>query len=647
MLCDNTGIKCAAKGAIYSATCLDCVETNRDPMADVPTYIGETSRPWRERIKEHVDGMKNYRKNSVFLEHWMLVHGTSMTCPRFKFKLIGTYPDPLRRQICEALNIIDIGSLNRKSEFNINELCYLEAKEKSKDIEARVKSELELRKRIKDDMKPFIELVQRVNKRTCVSDQNNKKNKIFSHCYRLKRQQQIPDLPQHPKKRQRMETSTPTSFKCGYRDNDSDTSLSPIPVMNEPGNVGSCLIDHNLGEEKTNLIDSGNGDINTSDRGDCCNTSGPTGLSTDVDKIQLTPPITESSSLEEKKVTYQTICFEHAMVNNGIIRRTSSLPNIAGKTYQNAYGRGFTLNMRKMSGGLTFGGWRGEKQHRRNSTGDLSFELSTWSMDKEDDVAPAGHNSTSVNDIEKCLDKLEVREPSDNLNCDGLRDVEPEPVATSEHEFILGCRGEDHVVSQSVSDESNGGNNVLSQGKPDALSNDDFGGVVHVVSQSVPDESNGGNHVVSQGVPDALLNDNFGGNNVVDELKPHTPKPSSVTLGLNASSEILAQNPINRSKSRKRSIQLSPEGAPLRPRKISVCDYMMSPTSNHPSVAEKTPRRNTWGSAKGRNKSKKNEMVDLTKQKLITQLFKQNVERVAKGDGLEEQVVDGLKPSQE
>ena len=40
-------------------------------------------------------------------------------------------------------------------------------------------------------------------------------------------------------------------------------------------------------------------------------------------------------------------------------------------------------------------------------------------------------------------------------------------------------------------------------------------------------------------------------------------------------------------------------------------------------------------------------MVDLTKQKLITQLFKQNVERVAKGDGLEEQVVDGLKPSQE
>ena len=41
-------------------------------------------------------------------------------------------------------------------------------------------------------------------------------------------------------------------------------------------------------------------------------------------------------------------------------------------------------------------------------------------MDREDDdVAPAGPNSTSVIDIEKCLDKLEVREPSDNLNCDG------------------------------------------------------------------------------------------------------------------------------------------------------------------------------------------------------------------------------------
>ena len=82
---------------------------------------------------EHVDGMGKVSPTSAFVQHWTEVHSTSTKCPTFKFEIIESYGDPLRRQICEALNIRLVGTLNRKTEINTNELCRFEAPEMSID----------------------------------------------------------------------------------------------------------------------------------------------------------------------------------------------------------------------------------------------------------------------------------------------------------------------------------------------------------------------------------------------------------------------------------------------------------------------------------------------------------------------------------
>ena len=115
---------------------------NQFPIPDedqyqIPTYVGETSRPWRERILEHVDGILKISPSSTFVQHWMEEHPTNVQCPEFKFDIVESYGDPLRRQICEALNIKKIGTLNRKNEFNVNELCSFEMPEKMVDQERR------------------------------------------------------------------------------------------------------------------------------------------------------------------------------------------------------------------------------------------------------------------------------------------------------------------------------------------------------------------------------------------------------------------------------------------------------------------------------------------------------------------------------
>ena len=104
---------------------------------------------------EHVDGMGKVSPTSAFVQHWTEVHSTSTKCPTFKFEIIESYGDPLRRQICEALNIKLVGKLNRKTEFNTNELCRFEAPEMSIDQERRWKEEFEHRKKIRHNINKY------------------------------------------------------------------------------------------------------------------------------------------------------------------------------------------------------------------------------------------------------------------------------------------------------------------------------------------------------------------------------------------------------------------------------------------------------------------------------------------------------------
>ena len=126
-ICSNKCVKCCTKGAVYRIFCVDCQRLITGDKGyiegqNIPTYIGESSRPIRERISEHVNYFRNWRSESIMIQHWMQSHGTELKCPEFKFELVGSFSDPLRRQLSEAIHINEFGTLNNKHEFGVNEL---------------------------------------------------------------------------------------------------------------------------------------------------------------------------------------------------------------------------------------------------------------------------------------------------------------------------------------------------------------------------------------------------------------------------------------------------------------------------------------------------------------------------------------------
>ena len=120
-ICDSDAVKCSPKGLVYQAVCNLCKRDITEDTTDeeiiteeqvvekrnkqVPTYIGETARPFRMRSKEHLSKLKNLKTDSFILSHWMLDHGDSMTPPDFEFKRLISFKDSFSRQLAEALYI--------------------------------------------------------------------------------------------------------------------------------------------------------------------------------------------------------------------------------------------------------------------------------------------------------------------------------------------------------------------------------------------------------------------------------------------------------------------------------------------------------------------------------------------------------------
>ena len=101
-MCTGDGVKCTPKGVIYEGSCLTC---KMNGNGTTHKYIGESSRPVRERIIEHIKNANNLDPESFIVEHWADKHGTDVCCPVFRFKIVGNYGDALRRQIYEAVLI--------------------------------------------------------------------------------------------------------------------------------------------------------------------------------------------------------------------------------------------------------------------------------------------------------------------------------------------------------------------------------------------------------------------------------------------------------------------------------------------------------------------------------------------------------------
>ena len=233
----------------------------------------------------------------------MDAHGTEVVCPQFKFERISQYSDPLRRQLCEALNIIDKGTLNGKYEFGINELCRLECSSSTREREDVTKLEIETRTINKMKMKSFIDVMSKLHSNSGMSNVVNisRIKRPESHCH---------FGCSAPKRLKTMETSTPNHFDSQAYRLETVDSDDNSPIMK-----ATDVVENQCECEEVELIDYSTKNCRTN-------------LSDKLDKTKLTPVKPISNSAEERFFMGGTADLTNAAVAAGLIRRSSSLPDI-------------------------------------------------------------------------------------------------------------------------------------------------------------------------------------------------------------------------------------------------------------------------------------------------------------------------------
>ena len=127
-------------------------------------YVGETSHSMYERSKEHQRDKELRSEDSHQIKHWALDHPEMQSPPKFKFKIISTFGDPLTRQIAESDRIKKSGMeiLNSISEYSrcriprlrINmegwKEAHLQGKKKVNIVEVKDSTEETLEKDLED-----------------------------------------------------------------------------------------------------------------------------------------------------------------------------------------------------------------------------------------------------------------------------------------------------------------------------------------------------------------------------------------------------------------------------------------------------------------------------------------------------------------
>ena len=154
-------------------------------------YIGETARVFRNRVEEHKTALENLEPTSFQVAHWATSHKDDVTCPTFKFKVLGKYSDALTRQISEAVNILEMGTLNKRCEFRVNDLCRLEPMKSIKDFDKERKLEIESSEMEENQIKSFIESLKEKGVNSNINsnsifyrdrDQQEKRNLEEDYC---------------------------------------------------------------------------------------------------------------------------------------------------------------------------------------------------------------------------------------------------------------------------------------------------------------------------------------------------------------------------------------------------------------------------------------------------------------------------------
>jgi hypothetical protein len=124
---DERRIDCRRRNILYESECMVCAASKpvqKDGKVDMKdgkgVYVGESSRSIYERAKEHDADKEKNSEESHQIKHWLSSHEELLAPPKFKFKLVKSFKDPLTRQLSEAVRIELRGSeiLNSKSEYS-------------------------------------------------------------------------------------------------------------------------------------------------------------------------------------------------------------------------------------------------------------------------------------------------------------------------------------------------------------------------------------------------------------------------------------------------------------------------------------------------------------------------------------------------
>ena len=330
VVCENDAVQCSKRGVVYKASCETCKSANR--VSEDGTgfeYIGETSRPVRSRVKEHMDSLHNLNPTSFQVAHWMDIHSTDTSPPNFSFKVIGVFSDPLSRQLSEAVNIMHTGNLNKKTEFQINDL-YRMVSEQDNFTQQKESEKKKHEKAVFDaKMANFVSVMD------CIytgprGEKNNTCDAFRSHT--LKRNLAVVEYTGEQEvvretKRRKMQCSTPISQ---YREEVEEESPDMPPIALQQREGSPFLVDPSIFEENS-------GDISD----DLVRERKKTNVSDPLDILQLTPVSELSSDTHARNMGEMAAGVERNLAKRGLmmIQRSRSEPELHNNALFKAFPR--------------------------------------------------------------------------------------------------------------------------------------------------------------------------------------------------------------------------------------------------------------------------------------------------------------------
>ena len=88
-------------------------------------YIGESSRSFWDRTREHIQALHSHNNNYAVAKHWTQEHGELKDPPRYKFEVLSTHQTAIQRQLSEGLAIEKEDPetlINGKGEYGTNRI---------------------------------------------------------------------------------------------------------------------------------------------------------------------------------------------------------------------------------------------------------------------------------------------------------------------------------------------------------------------------------------------------------------------------------------------------------------------------------------------------------------------------------------------